>query len=358
MKWLIIFPDSWIAYSPSCINFAKMLERNGEQYFVLRHSDYEVVNEGIDLKQKIITFNKILFRIFNKRGIRIFLKYYKILNFYKEAKKLEKEFHFDRFVGIDEVGYVTAYLLNKKAIYYSLEVSNSLLDNFIFKCLKPYLLIIQSKERKDYLCKKNMNVAYIQNSPIVENKIAQKKYSGKLIYFGNLELGYGLGDIFDSLYSMNEVLYVKYLKKTSSKYRDSVLNKYKKLIDEKQLILDDSYIEQEAVIDYIRDFDIGFCFYDKQQIEKSFNLASSPSGKMFNYFATGIPVIANDTVGFNPIKQFNAGILLKDINTQTIIEAIGKIRENYSVFRENSINAGVEFNYAKMFNENKEKIFL
>jgi hypothetical protein len=35
MKWLIIFPDDWIEYSPSCINFVKMLEQNKNDYLII-----------------------------------------------------------------------------------------------------------------------------------------------------------------------------------------------------------------------------------------------------------------------------------------------------------------------------------
>jgi hypothetical protein len=42
---------------------------------------------------------------------------------------------------------------------------------------------------------------------------------------------------------------------------------------------------------------------------------------------------------------------------QSIIGAIEKIKEDYEFFMRNSVKAGIEFDYAKMFNENKEKIF-
>jgi hypothetical protein len=357
MKWLIVFPDSWLAYSPSCINFAKMLEKNEHEYLILCPDDSNFDNSNLlNIKKKNVFLNQIVLKILNIKGLWRLKKYYKIYCFYKQIKAMLKKDKFDGFVGIDEIGYIAAYLLNKKTIYYSLEVSRSLLNRFIFNHIKPSLLIIQSKERKDYLRHNGITI-YIQNSPMLKKQAVQKEYGKKLIYFGNLLPSYGLDKLFDSLYYVNETLYVKYLKKKDVEYRDYLFDRYKDLIDKKRIIFDDSYIEQDSVIDYICDFDIGFCFYDKESIENNFNFASSPSGKMFNYFATGIPIIANDTIGFNPVKQFNAGILLKDVEKNSIVNAIEEIRGNYEFFRGNSIKAGIEFDYERMFDENREKIF-
>jgi hypothetical protein len=357
MKWLIVFPDSWLAYSPSCINFAKMLEKNGHEYLILCPEDDGFDNSNLlSIKKKNVFSNQVVLKILDIKGLRRLRKCYKIYCFYRQIKSMMKKDNFDRFVGIDEIGYIVAYLLNKKAIYYSLEVSHSFLNRFIFDRIKPLLLIIQSKERKDYL-KYNGFTIYIQNSPVLKKQAIQKEYGKKLIYFGHLLPSYDLDKLFDSLYYLDEILYVKYLKKKDTEYRDYLFDRYKDLISKERIIFDDSYIEQDSVIDYIYDFDIGFCFYDKESIENDFNYASSPSGKMFNYFAAGVPIVANDTIGFNPVKQFNAGVLLRDVDSSSIINAIGEIRENYEFFRENSIRAGIEFDYERMFNENREKIF-
>lgn len=357
MKWLIIFPNDWLAYSPSCLNFAKMLQKNEQEYLIICPNDSAYDNSDLlNIKREAVFFNPFIMKILNIKRLRRLVKFYKIYCFYKQIKSIQKYNKFDKIIGVDEIGFLASYFSNKKAIYYSLEVSNSFLNRFIFGYLKPSFLIIQSKERKDYLKHKGSTV-YIQNSPILKKRAVQKEYGGKLLYFGNLLPCYGLDGLFDSLYSINETLYIKHLKSKNAEYMNYIFNKYKDLINKKRIIFDEAYIEQDSVIDYIYDFDIGFCFFDMQIIEKDFNCASSPSGKMFNYFAAGAPVIANDVVGFKPTKDFNAGILLENVNSQSIIEAIGKIRDNYNFFRENSINAGVEFDYARMFDNNKEKFF-
>jgi hypothetical protein len=352
MKWAIIFPNNWLSYSPSCLNFVKMLEVNGHDYLIIHVDDLAIDNSKLNVKHFPLIVSGLLPRILRRCKIYTI---YLLWVLYFNVKKCHKKEYFDRFVGIDDVGYLAAYLLDKNAIYYSLEISRSIYNRFVFSLLDVSLLIIQSEERKKYLCKKDINTIYIQNSIISSpNKAVHKTYNERLIYFGNIIESHGVEFCINSLYSLkDEVLMIKGLKVKNLQYITYLQKKYSDLVDSKKLFFDFSYIEQDDIIDYLQQYSIGFCFYDFNLVS-DFNYLSSPSGKMFNYFAAGLPIIGSDSIGLAPIKKFNAGILLKNPEAEEIVNAVKIISENYLNFHKNAINASNEYNYLNMFERNKK----
>jgi len=62
----------------------------------------------------------------------------------------------------------------------------------------------------------------------------------------------------------------------------------------------------------------------------------------------GIPVIVNSDLGVAEyIKAFNAGVVINEIKTSLIIEAIEKIKERYGEFVENCIKLGNQYSIGK-----------
>lgn len=354
MKWLIIFPDPWLSYSPSILNFIKMLELYDQEFIIV----YTNTNSFDNSK---ISFNSIKIEISrNQEKLLRACKLYKLyiyLSFIINIKKNINIDNLDKVVGIDSLGYVIARFFCINPIYYSLEVSRSLLNKIIFNIIKPSHLIIQSKQRKDYLAKNFNNVSYIQNSPISPRKKHKNtKYEGKLVYFGNIINSHGVEICLDALYRLkNETLTIK---GTGSKiYINYLKDKYKDLFDERRVIIDTHYLKQEEIFHYLNNFDIGFCFYNMSIIgSNNFNYLSSPSGKIFNYLMCAIPVIGNKIIGMDTIEKNKAGILISEVNIDNIIKAVNDIKLDYHFFSENSYKVSCEFDYAKMFAENWNNI--
>ena len=361
IDWLIIFPDSWMDYSPSLLNFIKMIEEQGETYIILTYNDHMFKANSIDQHNKReLRINPFFAKFLSK--VRL-LKLFKIIGFifliYKE-KKFKTEF--SRSVGFDEVGYIIARLFDKNAIYYSLEISNSILNKVIFRYLKPRLLIIQSEERKKYLIKDSnyKNVAYIQNSPILINKPSIKRvYNYKLVYFGNVIKGHGIEECIKLLRFLDqETLTIKGLSVTNRKYIDKLIKENEDLIKAGRLCFNFEYIENNEIPLYLSQFSIGLCFYDMSlKYKKDFNYLTSPSGKMFYYFQSGLPVIGIDFPGLVPVKEFNAGVLVPDYSIENLIKAIDKIKSNYAMYSENAIKAAEHYDYRRMFLQEKDKIY-
>ena len=68
-------------------------------------------------------------------------------------------------------------------------------------------------------------------------------------------------------------------------------------------------------------YDTRFEFYDR------FNFHTVPSGKMFTYLASGVPVICNNLPGLRVVEEFGAGVLIEDLDAGSIRSAIQKIED-------------------------------
>jgi len=359
MKWLIIFPDPWIAYSPSCLNFITMIEEQGDTYVLFSFNDGSFDNSHLQInKYDIIIKDSFMVKIMKK--IKLF-KYFKIIKFYITIKS-KKINDYDKVIGFDDVGYFIARMFDKNAIYYSLEISKSFLNYVIFKFLNVKLLIIQSEERMRYLVNGNkmVDTVYIQNSAIYnEFEVLNKTYNNKLVYFGNIIPSHGVDECIKVLRLLKEeILVIKGLAQSDTRYINQLKEKYHDLISANRLFFDLTYIEKDKVSEYLSQFSIGFCFYDlKFKNTRNFNYLSSPSGKMFNYFNSCTPVIGIDFVGLHPIKKFNAGVLIENYNEREVLNAIHKIKENYNYYVSNTKIAAIYYDYRKMFYDAKAKIY-
>lgn len=356
-KWLIIFPDSWLSYAPSCLNFVKMLEKNNIKSLVIYIDDYNYDNSKLEINYTAITINPLLRKILIR--LRVY-KIYKIIKLFLISKSIYKKWNYNKLVGVDDCGYLSAYLIDKKAAYYSLEISKGIFNRLIYFFIDVRLLIIQTEERRKYLNDKCKTVVYIQNSPIIQQhkSYQAKEYRGRLIYFGNVNKAQGVEICIKALQFIDDVtLVVKGLTTFNYEYVNYLKKSYKSLIDAGKLKFDFSYIRQEDVGDYLRNFDVGLCFFDFDLVRSdNFNYVSSPSGKIFNYFMAGLPVIGNNIIGMQPVKKFNAGLLLEYPNKKNISEAVRIIAKNYTTFSKNAFYASLECDYKKMFEVSKHII--
>ena len=88
----------------------------------------------------------------------------------------------------------------------------------------------------------------------------------------------------------------------SEKFFDFVKEGYRELIENGKLLFDFEYTPQEKVIDSISNFSIGITGYDLELAQQDFNYLSSPAGKLFNYYAAGLPVLGINILGLKVYK--------------------------------------------------------
>jgi len=342
-KALIVFPDEWINYSPTVLNLNTCLQSHYNTEIICFHLEqFGQPSKLPNLKQiSISNFRYTLLRRLDK------YKQYKQRLLRKELKK-KRSASFDLVIAIDSTAYTATRQYFDNVVFLSLEIAQ---DEAMQQALQLGIsdLIIQSVERKEFLLGKSSDtrVHYIQNAPILAKDPAPRSSTkNRLVYFGNIRSYYGIEFCIDALTHLDNsyTLTLKGIKE--ERFYQHLQSKYSDLISSNRLRFEFDYTEQEKVADYLQDYDIGLSLFDfSKGMGDDFNYVSSPSGKIFNYFAAGIPVIGNDIVGFRPVKDKNAGILVETISPKSIAQAVEAISGNYVEYSQNSALAARDFDF-------------
>ncbi|MBP7653214.1 glycosyltransferase family 4 protein [Candidatus Dependentiae bacterium] len=358
-KILIIFPDEWVAYSPTILNFIECFKKCGETSVIafdtekFSNKDKLKEIEYIDLSGRM---SSILNKLHLKKIVKIFLVAGCII-------KLKLKHKYDLAVGVDSIGYFTAKLFFNNPVFLSLEICNDL----FFKVSKVFgikNIVIQTEERKKFLFGDNENIKtfYFQNSPIIDESVKIRDFLGKrrnIIYLGNFIPSRGTEFCVQALYKLTDDYTLTFKGTIENNYKNELIDKYKDLIESRRLMFDEEYLNQSELIQFLSEYYVGLCVYDLSVIKKSdFNYLSCPSGKLFNYYAAGIPVIGSDIIGLNSVIHYKTGILLKKLLPNDIAEAIKKIELNYKMYFENCIYASRVFDFKKSFEKFAAELLL
>lgn len=360
---LILFDGPHLAFSPTTIQFYDELSKkyevtiiaqdannfNGQKLNdrnVLYHKYFNVKSRHFYLLLfKVLTIFNSQAKNFKKNGLNYRDYFFKFLFIKKHIKNIE----FKRVICVDITNLFFCSILKIKVDFLSLELCKNehllpLIDKSIINCV-----IIQSIERFNYLFKEEQHeIFYIQNAPDFEEMELKSNRRG-LIYAGG---AYNVLGFYHCLNYLNKykdeklTLQGAFLKADKEK----VDLEYSHLLNEKRLIINNKYIDNNDVVEYLSDYEIGFCFYnfDDPFIQKNyFNYASAPSGKMFKYLAAGVPVVGSNIPGFKFVDEFKCGILVDDLSEESIQNAVLAIRENYNFYVENSIKAARFYSFDK-----------
>ncbi len=360
-KILIIFPYEWLAFSPTVINLYDVLTKVSDVTIVTlepyyfsnqrmenRKVDYVHVPESLvhaadklgmfasKVAHKLTRFSWIL-RIDFKRGLIAILFLWKSLKHRRDA-----------IIGTDALGYWVAHLMSRESHWLSLEIRED--DMFLGLVDKGKIrsVVIQSEERYRHLFPAN-NIEHfiVQNAPIYQLQINRTHERKGLIYCGTAVPGFGLFYYLGFISEFSDFA-LTLRGAIPSNIREQVQNEYSHLITQRRLVIDDSYLDQTMITKYLTQFRIGFCFYDiSDAFFNSFNYLSVPSGKLFSYFAAGVPVIGSDIPGLLPVKDFNAGILTNDYSPESIHAAIEVIEGDFDRYSANCYRAAEYFSFDK-----------
>jgi glycosyltransferase involved in cell wall biosynthesis len=389
---IIIFPDNWLDYSPTVINISKILSRHFHVTVISagkkipstdifgNHTNITpkyIDIEGRFIKRVITTTDRVLIflfssflkiKLFDKGWLRELLvgnnveNFYRLIKFRRYIRSMVKRG--DVLIGVDNVGILAATRFSPSAHMVSLEIAKNIFYYFI-KWPKVKSLIIQTKERKDYLLSKIVNVPntfFIQNAPTFNHSLSGKKNVNnfRIVYLGNLALEYnGLNHVVNSLAFLpsNYTIVFKgpYNERSDRYFKEN----YAQLMCAGRLCLDYEYVNNEDLYDYLGKFSIGITLYDIDSLKyKSFNVVSCPSGKLFNYYNAGLPVIGNNILGLSSIRDFDCGILIDELSGKNIALAVGLIANNYDHYAENSKKAAFYFDFERGVNKFIEKELL
>lgn len=346
---LIVFPDEWLQYSPSVLNLYQCFSE--KHYTKLIYVDNDrFKNDGLVNHYSNIKIGKAAAYFWRKT---LGYKFYKVLRLILKLlfiKLFDRKY--DTVIAIDSSGYFATKLFFWQTIYFSLETEKDAFYKWSI-ALGIDTLLIQSKERKDFMIGDNdsIDVFYLQNSPILSESI--ERYQGlkekRILYMGNIEFGYGLEHFIDCVKDLDDAYTLTLKGIKNEKYFNWLQTRYKDIIDAGKLKFDFNYVEQSKIIEFVSHYYIGITGYDLELAKQSFNYFSSPAGKLFNYYAAGVPVIGIDIIGLKSVKDFNAGVLIEAVTIENITNAIKTIEFNYKEQSNNCLNASKTFDFKKGF---------
>lgn len=362
---LIIFPYPWAAYSTPLLNLVEVL-RAESKVTVLVADNGEFPNGILDeaifrriaetpqvLATRLLNRFKMPHTQFQPAEIGRILSFLAALSEYRP----------DVVIAVDSLGLLIASHAYRSIAYLSLEIfrdeSLSLADPSVIQCA-----ITQMPERHRYLFPDaNHKVYLIENSMISKGRFA-KSPSRKLIYFGHLASTHGLYFFIQVLEHLDAQYTLTIQGNIPPEARKWIAAHAAAHLASGRLILDDRYVSQDAVVDHLKNFGIGLCFYDFQSYawltavesydfeRKVFNpeiyAKLHTTSKIFSYLAAGVPVIGNDIPAMRPVRDYGAGVLLDSPTPAAIADAARTIQSDYDRYVEGCFRASEALDYARM----------
>jgi glycosyltransferase involved in cell wall biosynthesis len=208
-------------------------------------------------------------------------------------------------------------------------------------------IIIQSAERYHYYFPENdVKVFYVQNAPVYR-ELTQKFERKGLIYNGTAQVEFGVFYCIEFIAKYPQfILTMK--GGVPERIKHVIESRYQSLLQDGRLVINKEYIDTKELTLYLSRFRIGFCFYDTS-IEKinTFNYHTAPSGKLFSYLASGTPVIVNNIRGLNVVNEFRCGIMIDNMDPESIYSAVLEIEKDYETFSNNCIKAAKHYSFDK-----------
>jgi hypothetical protein len=264
---VIFFPSEWVAYSPTILNLVEVLRLSiPVRVIAIDNGKYD--NTRLD--PGVFHLIKVPDWLF--RGTAVVWAYRR-LKYWLLTKSITPEVS-DIVIGVDNLGVLCAQAVYNYVHFLSLEIERDRL----FQCIdwtRVLSLAIQSEVRLRYLFPKDAPapVFLLPNAPILRSPPAAEaaSHGRQLILLGNLTPAHGVFQCIDAVAGMEAAtLTLKGPMRVSM--RRAIESRYPKLLNDKRLIMDTTYVPQEDMVEYLKQFDVGFCFYDFNILKKGISI--------------------------------------------------------------------------------------
>lgn len=346
----IIFTDQHLAYAPTIHNlFACLSSLADVKILALRPISFPELNltgiEYIDIIAK--RFESKIFKA------KSYLRLDKTIDFdevilLRRFQEVINNGKFDKFIAVDfQSLYIAQKLIHDKEIHFlSLEIVPSPWKNKV-DLGNVESVFIQTKERYDYVFQGSFRhpVFYVQNAPIYRHfTLPINRDKNIMLHAGTAQPIFG---VYPILNFVNKTPYCVHFKGFVTPDVKIEINKlYVDLLCSDEVTIDENYSSEDEIIPYISKYRIGFCFYDFVYPQvNNFNYETAPSGKMFKYFAAGVPVIGIDIPGLSYIRDFDTGVLIKDLSSSSILKAIESVEKDYDAKVRNCLKLARELSF-------------
>lgn len=354
-KLVIVFPDDWLPFSPTTLNVYDQLSRDWSVELLTFRNRKDTW--GLDQSRQvrlISTWNwaeKILDRM--DKGFRFFIgrtlqlkRRFRAIQIMSVAGRMKAQV----WVTVDTHAAWALQKLGKSVHLISLELYDR--DPFIAKLKSDRIrsVLIQSKTRLVSLAPHVIDPVFVvQNAPVFPGPQAGNKWNERngLVMSGSCIPEFGLNIVL-KWFRQNSQEKLAFHGTIWPSDESSIRGEFTHEIEKGNLNLSLGYMSSAQLLTYLHQYRIGFCFYDLRfEDVNQFNFWMAPSGKLFHYFAAGVPVIATDLPGLQVVREYNTGVLIRDDDPRTIRAAIEHIHANYDEMVQNCYKAAAEFSFDK-----------
>jgi glycosyltransferase involved in cell wall biosynthesis len=358
----IVFADVWLAFSPTTLGIYDSLKEHGVIVAILTVT--QDATFARDLKRNVVIVDQEPMRLGRLRNLAYRIKRRAARLAGMKTAWLESSFHdYSQFLMFNKAlrrfapDEIIAVDLRALAIVqHSLpQVPVNLLSLEIpeFSERKEPVVkqrisrvIIQSQARLEHLFNGAKPKAFfVQNAPTFRTFALETSNRKGLVFCGTALEGFGILSCLKFL-SLNPEYHLTVKGAVPPQTQQYLKVIFPELLSEERLKIDTNYLEMDALVEFLKAFRIGFCFYDTRfEFYDRFNYHTVPSGKMFTYLASGVPVICNNLPGLRVVEEFGAGVLIEDLDAGSILSAIQKIEANYDYYAQNCLKAAAHFSF-------------
>jgi hypothetical protein len=361
-KVLIVFSDYYLPYSPSTLNLFYELKKNKFDVRILAaqpNPDFslqKIVDEKIEYVTPVRNDRNVVGRVYDKVVSKVISKEQLdrknlmsglAISFIKKIGDIEA----DEIIAVDFFSLWCVQQAGKTAHLLSLEIQE--FDPYFNNCnlSKIKSVLIQTEKRFNHLFRNSVKPPFsiLPNSPpLIDFKPdVQGREKFNLVYCGSAIIEFGIFSCLDFISDFPEYkLTIKGA--VPSNTREGIEKYYSELLTSKRLVINDTYMDATGLTQFISKFWAGFAFYDFYRFPhlRRFNYYTAPSGKLYQYFNSGVPVVGNMLEGFTMVDNYNAGKLISYLSANQIKNALDYIENDYNEISENSKKLSFHFDSA------------
>ena len=358
----IVFTDVWLAYSPTTLGIYDSLKKHGVAVAILtvtQNAAYArdlgrnvviVDHESMPLGRLHNLAYRIKRRAARLAGIKAAWLYRSLGDYFQFLMfdKALRRFAPDEIIAVDlrALAIVQHSLPQVPVNLVSLEIPEPGEHKEPVVEQRISRVIIQSQARLERLFNSAKPKAFfVQNAPTFRTFALETSNRMGLVFCGSAYEGFGIFSCLKFL-SVNPEYHLTVKGVVPPQIQQYLKVIFPELLNKERLKIDTNYLEMDALVEFLKAFRIGFCFYDTGfDFYNRFNYHTVPSGKMFTYLASGVPVICNNLPGLRVVEKFGAGVLIEDLDAGSILSAIQKIEANYDYYAQNCLKAAAHFSF-------------
>lgn len=342
---LVLFPDDWAAFSPTLLRLVDAIAEQAEVVACVVATDRFPSSALVEPR-----YRRVHMPTWSKRtGLYGLARWGWLAS---AAVPLRRDA--SSVVAFDFHGALAARALGRRFHFVSLELAFLPLTRRVVE-RHASSVMIQSRARLDVLSGdrhwSGIPTFFVQNAPSFTAAPVRATdpdpRNPRLVYLGSSTPLHGLN-------AMLELL--RHWSTASLTLRGPVPPASMQLLERRaadllasrRLVVDPTYLDESAIARYLAGFDLGLCLYQAPAgASLDINYRTSPSGKMFNYFAAGLPVLASGEPGLLPVTEFCAGLQVEDLSPATLRTAGLAIIGAHDRFRKGAISAAAHFDFGR-----------